>query len=644
MSTETVAVTQANQYLVLDKVTYDVVVGPDDNTPLVLDARDKVLQSIDIDKMVKNLFRADDLLHIAACGVAGFMDAEGKKSLSADVMNLQYKLRTSTGDMGTALLKFQENARNMLPILKGAFKDLYSLHEDDAIARLTRCERVATSMAATAEGLKGTFQGLADEAQTIATDTATTKVTHEKARDAAIARQKEIEAQDAELQETSRALKRRIPEVKAWYEEAKAAQEKADGRMFTLAIVGSITKALGSAVTAGLQIYTGKQQAGAQLANALAKNAVKTPKKNGKKGGGKEDKSTGSELMTAEAEYRTAKDTLDQAQQDATDAAKATKKAQAKFDKLEPAYTEAKEAHAAAKKKKPADAKDVKAKKAALDKLEGPFKAAETALETATEAEEEAVAALEAAKTKEQAAKAKVSAAKEAKTAEAVAAGAGKGLESMGASAEDAAGAYGEIAARYGEEKTKYLDMLMELQDQEMKALGEIAKFAVQIATEKTTQNLEQAAVEALHIAVGVLKQIVVILQDVTYFWDSMALACRRLAEDDLRQDIEIYMKREPAERIREYSEPDFQLRMLQVAAQWHALALVAEQYKRESGKAYTKMGVTYRVNLDTKAAHAEAKRLAGELNIELAADIDELKKQRTQTAAAKDQLKELAA
>ena len=644
MPQESVELTQANQYLILDNVTYDVVGGPNDDTPLVEVAKTNVLQSIDIGKMVKGLYRADDLLHIAACGVAGFMDPEGKKSLSASVMDLQYKLRTSTGDMGTALLKFGESAKTMLPILRGAFKDLYSLHEADAVARLKRCEKVAQGMATTAEGLKDTFQGLADEAQRIATDTTTTKVSHEAARAAAIKRHQDIEAQDAKTQESAKALKKRIPQVKALYEEAKALQERADGRMFTLAIVGSVTKAVGSAVSAGLQVYTGPQQAGAQLAGALAKNSVAAPKTADKKGSTKKKETTGSEVLTAEAEARTAADALTQAEKAYNDAKKATARAQAKLDKLEPAYTESKDALDEAKKKKPADAKDLKAKRAAFDKLEVPYKAAETAVETATEGEEDAKSAFDDATKKVQTAKGKVESAKKANVGKAVAAGTAAALESVGASAEDASAAYEKIASRYAEEKTKYLDLMMELQDQQMDALGDIAKFAKQMAAERTTERLEQGAVEALHIAVGVLRQIVTTLQDVTYFWDSMAMACKRLADEELRVDIEVYMKRSPAERIEEYSDPGFQLRMLQVAAQWHALALVADQYRTESNKAYEKMGVTYRINMDSKTAHAEAKRLAVQMGMSLAEDLDALKEQRVQALEAKKELLLLAA
>jgi hypothetical protein len=129
--------------VVFDTVTYDVIAGPDDATPLVQVARENILQSIEIDKLVRNLNRTDDLLHIAACGVAGFVMPETKKSLSAQVMGLQAKVRHSTGEMEAALLKFGKSAESMFPILRGAFKDLYSLYEADCLERPRNAE-VAT--------------------------------------------------------------------------------------------------------------------------------------------------------------------------------------------------------------------------------------------------------------------------------------------------------------------------------------------------------------------------------------------------------------------------------------------------------------------------------------------------------------------
>jgi hypothetical protein len=106
-----------------------------------------VSQTLQINKLVNHLNRTDDLLYIAACGVAGLMHPTTQQALSAQVMGLQYKLRKNTGEMESALLSLGESAQNILSILRGAFSDLYSLHEADAFTRLASCESVAAKMA-----------------------------------------------------------------------------------------------------------------------------------------------------------------------------------------------------------------------------------------------------------------------------------------------------------------------------------------------------------------------------------------------------------------------------------------------------------------------------------------------------------------
>jgi len=357
--------------------------------------------------------------------------------------------------------------------------------------------------------------------------------------------------------------------------------------------------------------------AGAQLVTALADRSVPAPTKKGKQDTKAEKVSN---ALTAQAGDRVAKDALAAAEAAYNTAKAATGTAKATRDKLQGPFREARTASE--------DAPEDNQKKEAFEKLKTPFEAAQKAFETATKEEATAKKAYEAAQAEEKTA----TKASTDETAGAVAAGAAAGLTSAGASAEDASSAYAAIAANYAQEKAKYLDLLMKLQDQESETLSKIASFAVQMTTERGNEQLEQAAVESLHIAVGVLKHVVTILGEVTLFWTQMAVACRALAGDALRENIKIYMKRSREERITEYSKPDFQLSMLQVAAQWHALQLVASDYRAATMRVYTKLGETYKQNPSIQEARAQAKVLAANLKREID---DELKA----SDAAKKQL-----
>ena len=98
-------------------------------------------------------------------------------------------------------------------------------------------------------------------------------------------------------------------------------------------------------------------------------------------------------------------------------------------------------------------------------------------------------------------------------------AGVAAGLKSAGP-AQDAASSLRGHRRQLRQDKAKYLDMLMDLQKQERaKALGAIARFAVQMQAEGHRAARTGGRRGRSHIAVGVLKYVVVILRDVTQFW-----------------------------------------------------------------------------------------------------------------------------
>ena len=156
-----------NTVVVFDQVKYDVIAGPDDATPLVQWVRKIAVQRLDIDALIKHLEHTDDLLNIAACGLAGLLHPETRQALSARLMGLQYKLRVNTGETGLALQSFGESARSMLSVLKRSLADLYYLDETDALNGLARGERVAAEMAESAGRLEAGFQGLIEEARAV---------------------------------------------------------------------------------------------------------------------------------------------------------------------------------------------------------------------------------------------------------------------------------------------------------------------------------------------------------------------------------------------------------------------------------------------------------------------------------------------
>lgn len=152
---------------VFDNVAYDVVAGPGEASPLVDLARTEASRSLDIDNLVVHLNRADELLDRAAGSVSGLPTAAAEKPLGVQIMDLQYLLRGHTAEVSSALAALEQSARSMVGILRGAFRDWYSLHEDDAFRRFARCAPIVRQTADNAAKLETAFLSLAEQATSV---------------------------------------------------------------------------------------------------------------------------------------------------------------------------------------------------------------------------------------------------------------------------------------------------------------------------------------------------------------------------------------------------------------------------------------------------------------------------------------------
>src|SRR4051794_13733708 len=107
--------------LVVKGATYDVVAEPSPTSQAVIDARAEVLQNLDLGTMLVNLERTNDLLYVAACGVAG---NRKNPELSGKVASLQYGLMNSCSAAGLAMGEFGEAAGTVLTNLRRSFQFL----------------------------------------------------------------------------------------------------------------------------------------------------------------------------------------------------------------------------------------------------------------------------------------------------------------------------------------------------------------------------------------------------------------------------------------------------------------------------------------------------------------------------------------
>jgi hypothetical protein len=196
------------------------------------------------------------------------------------------------------------------------------------------------------------------------------------------------------------------------------------------------------------------------------------------------------------------------------------------------------------------------------------------------------------------------------------------GLASVSGSAEGTASAWAASAAIHAGEKSKYLNMLMDLQELKREAMHAMVQNAGELGSVEDKEEAKGAAVASLNHAAATLRQIVAILAEHKRIWTQMAMDSARFAQGDLRTNIEGWMQKSRVKRIEAYTERGFQVHMLAVAAQWHVLHVIANEYRSAIQTAYVKMGETYRKNPTIDEARRLAPILGTALAEEVAAEI----------------------
>ncbi len=200
-------------------------------------------------------------------------------------------------------------------------------------------------------------------------------------------------------------------------------------------------------------------------------------------------------------------------------------------------------------------------------------------------------------------------------------AGLGKGLSSAGDAAMQMGKSYADIAASYNKEKQDYLKMLLDEQKQERKALADIAEYAKRIQSIGQYVDLSKIVVEALHQAVGALKQVVVILTNAAEIWKRMASHCNKLSDKSgtIRELIELWRTKPKDARIKLYLDAQFAGDAVSYYADWKALQIISNDYANAAGKIKTDVQNNVKKNVSTdemlQVAIKEGKALLKETN-----------------------------
>ena len=136
-----------------------------------------------------------------------------------------------------------------------------------------------------------------------------------------------------------------------------------------------------------------------------------------------------------------------------------------------------------------------------------------------------------------------------------------------------------ERAKEYREEKLKHLDNVKRQREQRCAALEEIAVFANHIIDCREDADLADAAIDALHKAMGGLQKLSALMLKVALFWKQMQMHCETLARDEMQKIVMSAMKQPKKERLRVWTAEGFKTQAIMYYAQWVGLDDVCAFY-----------------------------------------------------------------
>ena len=175
-----------------------------------------------------------------------------------------------------------------------------------------------------------------------------------------------------------------------------------------------------------------------------------------------------------------------------------------------------------------------------------------------------------------------------------------------------------ERAKEYREEKLKHLDDMKQQREQRRAALEEIAVFAKRIIDCREDADLADAAIGALHEAMGGLQKLSALMLKVALFWKQMQKHCETLAKDEMQKMVMRAMKRPEKERSRVWTATSFKTQAIRYYAQWVALDDVCTTYMAKIKETQKTLYSYLTENPTLSESRANVRQLAIQFNDDL--------------------------
>ena len=175
----------------------------------------------------------------------------------------------------------------------------------------------------------------------------------------------------------------------------------------------------------------------------------------------------------------------------------------------------------------------------------------------------------------------------------------------------------GKKAREAKREKIRQLEAMKEYGDQRKKALEEIARFAKQIVSYDARAEIGiggDAAIDALHEAIGALKSLTVTMMRAADFWKKMEIHCKNIASKEMEAKLKTALEEGKKARMAVWASRAFKRGALHFFAQWVALECVCTTYSKKIKDIQEQLYKSIQENPTFEESRACIKAIADEL------------------------------
>ncbi len=132
---------------------------------------------------------------------------------------------------------------------------------------------------------------------------------------------------------------------------------------------------------------------------------------------------------------------------------------------------------------------------------------------------------------------------------------------------------------------------------------------------------MAECAVDALHEAIGALKQLSAVMMQAALFWQQMQDHCKSLAESEMKSTVEKALKYPEEKRLKVWTSSGFKRKAIQFYAGWVALHGVCSVYMEQIKLTQKDLYLYIAENPSYEESRSNLKELAEKFLVDLKRD-----------------------